>query len=220
MTTEAHAPESATLETLAPRSPYDAEAMGTRQSAFLSGALYGGFTFARYLYQGDPPVRAAVIAIIMAVFFGSFMGLLTSALGVRRRRLGFRSRADPAANPELGNGRYRYRLPCGWVTAAGKTVPGVLFVGAAGMRFVPHGATPAGSGEPPRVEPLNDARLSLVDLPVTLRNQFEGQLRVPRIELRWPGGTARFRVPEEEAVFRRLQAAVAQLRAEFASVPE
>ncbi|MBB4634203.1 hypothetical protein [Longimicrobium terrae] len=214
MTTEAHAHGPAAMETLAPRSPYEADAPGARRGGFLSGALYGVFVLVRELYQGEPAFKAVVIAILMGAFFGTFMGLVASAVEGRRRRTKSRSQADPALNPELDGGRYRYRLACGWVTPAGRTVPGVLFVGAAGMRFVPHRGAPAGSGEAPVMEPLDAVKMKLLDLPVTLRNQFQGQLRVPRIELRGPGGTARFRVPEEEAVFSRLQAAVAQLRAE------
>jgi hypothetical protein len=214
MTTEAHAHGPAAMETLAPRSPYEADALGMRRGAFLTGAPYGVFVLVRELYQGEPPVKAVVIAIIMAAFFGTFMGLVASALEARRKPGKLKSQADPAVSPELGDGRYRYRLPCGWVTPADKTVPGVLFVGAADMRFVPHRPAPAGSGEPPVMEPLDRVQINLVELPVTLRDQFQGQLRVPRIELRGPGGTARFRVPEEEAVFRRLQAAIAHLRAE------
>lgn len=206
------------METLAPRSPYDEDAIRTRRDAFRSGlvtaVLYGLFTFAVELYQGDSLAEAAVIAVLMGAFFDTFMELLGPVFGTKPRFRMPWSQADPAVNPELADGRYRYRLPCAWVTDAGRTVPGVLFVGKAGFRFVPHGPAPAGSGEPPVMEPLDEVQLSLVELPVTLRHQFDGQLRVPRIELRGPEGTARFRVPEEEAVFRRLRDAVAQMRAE------
>ncbi|HYR06931.1 MAG TPA: hypothetical protein VEQ60_04165 [Longimicrobium sp.] len=205
------------METLAPRALYDDDELGmTRRLPMLSGLMFGtGMGLATLVDAlGEWPIAGAVVyALVMGVISGALFGwIFPRTMGWMARRGNDQWYAgDPAVVQPPPEG-YAYRLPCGWVPAPGRIVPGVLYLGARGLRFDPLLRTPPRLRESLVVEPLRDVRLELVETPVPRWLWVLGRRTLPRIQVRWPGGEARFGVPGAAGVLRTLQDRVGVLQ--------
>ncbi len=94
-------------------------------------------------------------------------------------------------------------LLCTWIKGA-RGVGGVLYIGAAGLEFVPNRDELMSNGGF-RMTPVTDLQISLAeatDLNLLLRILIPKPK--PRLQIRWQAGTALFSVPSVEATAGRL----------------
>lgn len=205
------------METLAPRDLYDNDELGiTARLPLITGILFGiGMTvldLADALGDGVPLADAMVPALLIGAVSGAVFGWLFRGMGGMARRAMDRWYAgDPAIVPPPADA-YLYRLPCSVLGASNRVVSGVLYVGPRGLRFDPLLRYPAALREPLAIEPLRDIQLELVQTPLPRWLWVSGRRTLPRIQARWPGGEARFGIPDAPGVLATLQYRVDALK--------
>ena len=211
------------METLAPRSVYDNDELGmTARLPLVSGVIFGGgmglATLAGELGGGGPVTARVLRALVVAVAAGAVYGwVFPRVIGQAARRVLDRWYAgDSAVVPPPADG-YLYRLPCSLLRASNRVVGGVLYLGPSGLRFDPLLRYPAPLRESLVIEPLRDVQLDLVQTPVPRWLWVWGRRTLPRIRVRWPGGEARFGVPEAPDILATLHDRVAGLKRAAAS---
>jgi hypothetical protein len=198
------------MNTLATRALYDDDELGmTRRLPMLSGLMFGtGMGLVTLMDElGDRSIAGAVAyALVIGVLSGAFFGwLFPRLIGPMARRANDRWYAgDPAVVQPPPDG-YTDRLPCARLHPPPRVLPGVLYLGPRGMRFDPLLRTPPPLRERLVMEPLRDVRLELVETPLPRWLWVLGRRTLPRIAVRWPGGEARFGVPDAPGVLRTLQ---------------
>jgi hypothetical protein len=198
------------METLAPRHLYDDDELGmTSRLPWITGVLFGGMmglvTLGAEL--GERSIAGALAyALVMGVALGAVFGwIFPRMLGPTVRRAMDRWYAgDPTVVPAPADG-YTYRLPCSVLRASNRVVSGVLYLGPRGLRFDPLLRYPPPLRESLVIEPLRDVHLELVETPVPRWLWVLGRRTLSRIQVRWPGGEARFGVPGAAGVLRTLQ---------------
>lgn len=206
------------METLAPRADYDAAQgkAGERLPVFPGGgALHAGMEVLHRLEQ----VRGRVawpLRVLASAVAGGLSGIFLNVI-LPRSVLWWDQRVtdqvyagDPRILPPPPSAGYTYRLPCGRMTAGGRAVGGVLYLGARGVRFDPHNRNRRRDREALVVEPLAGVQVDMVDAAVPAWVWWRRS--VPRIRIRWPGGEAHFGVPGAPDLCRRLAAHVAALQ--------
>jgi hypothetical protein len=183
-----------------------------------------------WMLHGDALANSALVAAAFAIWGGALNGLLVSQLTTRRRRKRQERLADAlyAGDPLLVPGPpemagYEWRLPCSAIVAPRLTLAGVLYVGAAGLRFQAraagappwwHRRRPAPTGLPPAVDigPVREITLTVRSLPRTWLGRRITR-RAPRVVIvRWPDHAIGLRVPTVDETVPRLQACLDALR--------
>lgn len=199
------------METLAPRALYDNDELGMTAKlpwifGVMAGSLLGLVTLADALADGEPAASVILRTLAVGVGAGALHGGLFSRLigraagpALDRWYVG-----NPAVVPPPAEG-YLYRLPCSMLDASARVVGGVLYLGPRGLRFDPLLRTPAGMRDSLVIEPLRSVQLELVETPVPPWLWVWGRRTLTRIQVRWPGGEARFGIPGAASVFATLQ---------------
>jgi hypothetical protein len=199
------------METLAPRALYDNDELGmTSRLPLVSGVMFGSgmglFTLVDGLAEGEPAGRTILYALVVGVASGAFYGWAFPRvlISMARRVMDRWYAGDPAVVPPPADG-YLYRLPCSVLRASARLVEGVLYLGPRGLRFDPLLRARARMRESLVIEPLRDVHLELVETPVPRWLWVWGRRTLTRIQVRWPGGEARFGIPGAADVFATLQ---------------
>jgi hypothetical protein len=226
------------MQNLVPRAAYSVDDTG-----FWDGwprylfAVYGvGFGITWFVLNVDWTLHgeawrsSALVAAAFAIWGGALNGLLVSRFTVRGRRKRQERLADAlyAGDPRLVPGPpdragYEWRLPCSAIVAPRLTLAGVLYVGAAGLRFQARAAgtprwwerkRPAPTGKPPAVDigPIREITLHVCSLPRTWLGRRITR-RAPRVVIiRWPDHAIGLRVPTVDDTVPRLQACLDAFR--------
>ncbi|HZS08396.1 MAG TPA: hypothetical protein VFD58_26420 [Blastocatellia bacterium] len=115
------------------------------------------------------------------------------------------------APPPAGN-EYSYRLPCGWMKSDNFLVGGILYLGQAGLIFVPHKRNLPRHREPFAMGPLDNIEFSLTEArPNRIHRMLVQKLPV-LIEAKWPDGTTRLLVPQPEQTLRKIGRVIEELK--------
>jgi hypothetical protein len=182
--------------------------------------------------HGEAWRSSALVAAAFSIWGGALNGLLVSRLTVRGRRKRQEQLADalyegdPMLVPEAPErAGYEWRLPCSAIVAPRMTLAGVLYVGAAGLRFQARAAgvprkwwrrrrPPVRLPKPPAVDigPIREITLHVRSLPRTWLGRRITR-RAPKVVIvRWPHHAIGLRVPTVDETVPRLQACLDAFR--------
>jgi hypothetical protein len=209
------------VKKLLAREAYDQDATGYwKRLPIVVGTTFG-FIFAVLMYFGERTVPniQRVPTLGEMVLVGVIAGLLFGTVFPRRFRRRLRDRTDrlfaadesligppPTAKPIVST------LLCTWIKGA-LGVGGVLYVGAAGLEFVPN-RDELKSIDGFRMAPLNDLHVGLAE--ATQSSNLLLRILIPepkpRMQIRWRSGTALFMVPSAETTVVQLTQVISELR--------
>jgi hypothetical protein len=208
------------VKNLLPREAYDQDETGywKRLPIFVGTAF--GFIFAVLMYFGERTVpnmqRSPTLG--ETVLVGVMAGLLFGTVFPRGFRRKLRERTDrlfaadesligppPAAEAIVAT------LLCTWIKGA-RGVGGVMYIGAAGLEFVPNRDEPM-MIDGFRMAPLTDLHIGLAEATESKHLLFRMLMPEPkpRMQIRWPSGSAVFLVPSVETTVERLNQAIGGL---------
>lgn len=228
------------MQNLVPRAAYSVDDTGfwdgwPRYLFLVYGVGFGMTWFVLnvdWTLHGEAWRSNALVAAAFSIWGGAINGLLVSRFTVRGRRKRQEQLADALyeGDPRLVPGPperagYEWRLPCSAIVSPRMTLAGVLYVGAAGLRFQARAAgaprrwwrkrRPAvRAPKPPAVDigPIREITLHVRSLPRTWLGRRITR-RAPQVVIvRWPDHAIGLRVPTVDETVPRLQACLDALR--------
>ncbi len=200
------------MKNLLPREAYDRDETGYwKRLPILLGTAFG-FIFAVLMYFGERtvPNLQRVPTLSEMVLIAVIAGLLFGTIFPRRFRRRVRDRTDrlfaadesligppPTADAIVAT------LLCTWIKGA-RGVGGVMYIGAAGLEFVPNRDEFKSIGF--RMTRLTDLHIGLAEATESKNLLFRILIPEPkpRMQIRWQSGTALFLVPSVEATVEHL----------------
>ena len=207
------------MKHLLPREAYDQDEAGYwKRMSIVLGAVFG-FIFAVLMYFGERTVpniqRVPTLGEMVVV--GVIAGLLFGTVFPRRFKRRLRDRTDrllaadeSLIGPPPTTDAIVATLLCTWIKGA-HGVGGVLYIGAAGLEFVPNRDELMSNGGF-RMAPVTSLQISLAEA-----TDLNPLLRIlipkprPRLQIRWQAGSALFSVPSVEATAERLTQLIREL---------
>jgi hypothetical protein len=157
------------------------------------------------LAMGDVGI---VGAIIIAAFAGTLFAVLwVASMQITMRRLLRRIYEADAkiVGVEPTESEYPFRLPCSLLRSPTLAVGGVLHLGRADWRFVPHQRNLPRHREIVSIAPLENLELAMVPGRLTWLSRLFVARAPDLLELRWNGQTAHLVVPNPESTAQRLR---------------
>lgn len=170
-------------------------------AALVAEWILGGFTL------HDAAVSGSICLVGGILVAGAVDEWSVPAVLKKQRRLIDRIYdGDPEiVAPPPDAGAYPLRLPCAVVLSARVLLGGVLYLGPAGLLFVPHAGHAPALRTPLPMEPVGSIVLERVRLYRPLLQRLLGR-HAEALLVSWEGGKALFTVPEPVETQRRIQA--------------